>query len=91
MYSEAISHIRFKLPLVAIIILIISLVGSKLFGLLEVEFGTPKPRLLIIIAAYLLLVSAIILVNLKISNKLATHLASTTKIPLTDFSKMVGS
>jgi hypothetical protein len=81
MYELAIDHLPYKIPLLTIGTLIISLAGSHLFGLIEVQLGNFHPRLLLILALYLLVIAAIIWIHRMMTFKYKVHLKSSKQIP----------
>lgn len=67
MYSQPINHLPFKIPAVVTLTLVVSLAGCHFLGLLPVEVGEPQPRLLLLAAVYLGVLSGIMYVQIRIS------------------------
>ena len=73
MFDLAINHLPYKLPIAATTILVIALTGVHMLGLMEVEIGKMEGRLLLLLSFYLMLLSAIIWLHKKMTDKVKLH------------------
>lgn len=80
METVALSSMPAKVPIVCLILLTIGLALVNLVGLIRVEMDLPKPRLLILLAAYLLIICAIIVIKLKTIAQAKVGLKCVSKI-----------
>lgn len=78
MYTVAISQLPVKIPILSALSLSIGLGLLNLVGLVPVQMSLPSPRLIILFAAYLLILSGIIYMQLKIikQNKIGINSSS---------------
>lgn len=65
MQKLAINAMLYKVPLSCLAILTVGLALINLVGLIKVEMDTPNPRLILLLAFYLVLMCGIILTYLK--------------------------
>lgn len=66
MHAVAINHLPYKIPLACLAALALSLAILHYAGLITVHLGLPPPRLLLIVAAYLAILSGIVWFDLSI-------------------------
>lgn len=74
MYAVAINHLPIKVPLACLLMISVSLALLNGVGLIKVDFSGHHPRLLILLAVYLIILSGIIYLHLKMINQLKVNI-----------------
>lgn len=87
MEKVALSSMPAKVPIICLVILTICLALVNLVGLIRVEMDVPKPRLLLLLAAYLAIMCAIIVIKLKKLKQSTTNLQCVSKVDSNDYEK----
>ena len=88
MYSVAINQMPFKVPSACIFLISIALAALHLTNTLPLSFTLPPHRLLCLIAAYLVMMSAIIFMQLQMIRQNLVHMKSSERRPCDEYEKV---
>jgi hypothetical protein len=85
MHAVAINHLPYKIPFACVAALTLSLAILHYGGLITVSIGMPPPRLLLIIAAYLVILSGIVWFDLSILKQMKVVISCSDRQSQSDY------